>query len=103
MQDALLGLANRYLHLRVSNVKFGTGKQHLMSAEILGSLSHALDLTEGQPPGHCVRCCCIGVNIAGHRSAGATIFATSITRCCSRILAAAAMRRASANSIWPMT
>ncbi|PTM42024.1 HD domain-containing protein [Bosea sp. 124] len=34
-------------------------------AEILGSLSRALDLTEGQPPGHCVRCCWIGVNI-GH-------------------------------------
>jgi len=32
-------------------------------AEILGALSHALDLTEGQPPGHCVRCCWIGVSI----------------------------------------
>ena len=32
-------------------------------AEILGSLSRALDLTEGQPPGHCVRCCWIGVTI----------------------------------------
>ena len=32
-------------------------------AEILGALSRALDLTEGQPPGHCVRGCWIGVNI----------------------------------------
>jgi len=32
-------------------------------AELLGALSHALDLTEGQPPGHCVRCCWIGVHI----------------------------------------
>ena len=32
-------------------------------AEILGALSRALDLTEGQPPGHCARCCWIGVNI----------------------------------------
>src|SRR3954454_7387158 len=32
-------------------------------AEILGALSRALDLTEGQPPGHCVRCCWIGVAI----------------------------------------
>jgi HD-GYP domain-containing protein (c-di-GMP phosphodiesterase class II) len=32
-------------------------------AEILGALSHALDLTEGQPPGHCVRCCWIGIAI----------------------------------------
>ena len=32
-------------------------------AEILGALSHALDLTEGQPKGHCVRCCWIGVKM----------------------------------------
>ena len=32
-------------------------------AELLGALSHALDLTEGQPAGHCVRCCWIGINI----------------------------------------
>lgn len=30
---------------------------------ILASLSHALDLTEGQPEGHCVRCCHIGMVI----------------------------------------
>ena len=32
--------------------------------EILGALSYALDLTEGQPEGHCVRCCWIGMQIA---------------------------------------
>lgn len=32
-------------------------------AEILGALSRALDLTEGQPPGHCIRACWIGVAI----------------------------------------
>jgi HD-GYP domain-containing protein (c-di-GMP phosphodiesterase class II) len=32
-------------------------------SEILGALSHALDLTEGQPAGHCVRCCWIGVHV----------------------------------------
>ncbi|HEV7369485.1 HD-GYP domain-containing protein [Arenibaculum sp.] len=32
-------------------------------SEILGALSHALDLTEGQPPGHCIRCCWIGVHV----------------------------------------
>ncbi|RYE34447.1 MAG: HD-GYP domain-containing protein [Hyphomicrobiales bacterium] len=32
-------------------------------AEILGALSRALDLTEGQPPGHCIRCCWIGTAI----------------------------------------
>ena len=33
-------------------------------AELLSALSHALDMTEGQPQGHCVRCCWIGLMIA---------------------------------------
>ncbi len=37
--------------------------QHLRLAELLGALSHALDLTEGQPQGHCVRCCWIGFQL----------------------------------------
>lgn len=32
-------------------------------AEILGALSLALDLTEGQPQGHSIRCCWIGIHI----------------------------------------
>ena len=32
-------------------------------AEIIEALSHALDMTEGQPAGHCVRCCFIGMRI----------------------------------------
>ena len=32
-------------------------------SEILGALSHALDLTEGQPIGHCVRSTWIGVHV----------------------------------------
>lgn len=35
----------------------------LKRAEILGALSHALDLTEGQPAGHCLRACWIGVHV----------------------------------------
>lgn len=31
--------------------------------EILGALSHAIDMTEGQPSGHSVRCCWIGMQI----------------------------------------
>ena len=34
-------------------------------SEVLGALSHALDLTEGQPMGHTVRSCLIGMRIAG--------------------------------------
>jgi HD-GYP domain-containing protein (c-di-GMP phosphodiesterase class II) len=33
-------------------------------AELLSALSHALDMTEGQPQGHCVRCCWVGLQIA---------------------------------------
>lgn len=32
-------------------------------SELLGALSHALDLTEGQPAGHCVRACWIGIHV----------------------------------------
>ncbi len=32
-------------------------------AELIGSLSYALDLTEGQPEGHCLRACWIGMHV----------------------------------------
>lgn len=35
----------------------------LRLSELIGALSHALDMTEGQPPGHCVRCCWVGMHI----------------------------------------
>lgn len=35
----------------------------LTLAELIGALSHALDITEGQPEGHCVRCCWIGMHV----------------------------------------
>lgn len=35
----------------------------LQLADLISALSHALDITEGQPPGHCVRCCWIGMHI----------------------------------------
>jgi HD-GYP domain-containing protein (c-di-GMP phosphodiesterase class II) len=37
--------------------------QTVRMADIAAALSHALDLTEGQPTGHCLRCCWIGVHI----------------------------------------
>ena len=36
---------------------------HLRLADLIGALSHALDLTEGQPRGHCIRCCWIGFHV----------------------------------------
>lgn len=38
-------------------------QQDLRLAELIGALSHALDLTEGQPRGHCIRCCWIGFKL----------------------------------------
>lgn len=35
----------------------------LRLSELIGALSYALDITEGQPEGHCVRCCWIGMHI----------------------------------------
>lgn len=35
----------------------------LKLSELIGALSRALDITEGQPPGHCVRVCWIGMHI----------------------------------------
>jgi HD-GYP domain-containing protein (c-di-GMP phosphodiesterase class II) len=35
----------------------------LRLAELIGALSYALDLTEGQPEGHCVRSCLIGMRL----------------------------------------
>lgn len=35
----------------------------LKLSELLSALSHALDITEGQPEGHCIRCCWIGMHI----------------------------------------
>lgn len=36
---------------------------HITLAELMGAFSHALDLTEGQPEGHGVRCCWIGMRV----------------------------------------
>ena len=38
-------------------------QQHLSLAEVISALSYALDLTEGQPPGHSLRCCWIGMHL----------------------------------------
>ncbi len=37
--------------------------QNIRLAELLSALSYALDLVEGQPAGHCVRCCWIGIHV----------------------------------------
>ena len=38
--------------------------QQLRMSEVISALSYALDITEGQPPGHAVRSCLIGMRLA---------------------------------------
>jgi hypothetical protein len=38
-------------------------KQELSLSAIIGALSYALDLTEGLPAGHSLRCCWIGIHV----------------------------------------
>jgi HD-GYP domain-containing protein (c-di-GMP phosphodiesterase class II) len=38
--------------------------QQIALSEVIGGLSYALDLTEGEPPGHAVRSCLIGMRLA---------------------------------------
>ncbi|NVD06999.1 HD-GYP domain-containing protein [Vibrio sp. JPW-9-11-11] len=40
--------------------------QTIPLSELMLSLTTALDMTEGQPPEHCIRCCWIGMNIGQH-------------------------------------
>lgn len=47
----------------MSDVARGTQSPHIRLAEILSALSHSLDLTQGLPRGHMVRCCWIGTSI----------------------------------------
>jgi hypothetical protein len=37
----------------------------LRLSDVIGAFSYALDLTEGQPPGHCLRSCWLGMHL-GH-------------------------------------
>lgn len=48
---------------RFSGVAAAAPVSSLKLSELIGSLSYALDLTEGQPEGHCVRSCWIGMHI----------------------------------------
>ena len=38
--------------------------RRLRTSEVLSALSYALDITEGQPPGHAIRSCLIGMRLA---------------------------------------
>lgn len=50
--------------LQRPNTEFHRVSRSASLAELLGAFSYALDLTEGQPAGHSVRCCWIGTQMA---------------------------------------
>ncbi len=54
-----MGVAYALKHFPVQE----SAQESLLMSELLGSLSHALDMTEGQPKGHCIRVCWIGFKI----------------------------------------
>ena len=43
-----------------------TERDAISLAELVGAFSYALDLTEGQPEGHCIRACWIGMHVGKH-------------------------------------
>ncbi|GAA5158904.1 HD-GYP domain-containing protein [Viridibacterium curvum] len=48
---------------RIEQIPVSSGTAGLQLSQLMAALSHALDMTEGQPAGHCVRCCWIGMHI----------------------------------------
>src|SRR5580693_1115642 len=53
-----------------SNVEGNESPSKLRMSEIISALSYALDLTEGQPMGHSVRTCVIGMRIGNEMGLG---------------------------------
>ncbi|MFZ6820082.1 HD-GYP domain-containing protein [Undibacterium sp. Ji22W] len=53
-------MSETHLNQDVATVSAVSG---LKLSELISALSHALDITEGQPEGHCIRCCWIGIHI----------------------------------------
>ncbi len=47
-------------------MNMSSAPRELYLSELIGALSYALDLTEGLPPGHCLRACWLGMTI-GYR------------------------------------
>jgi putative nucleotidyltransferase with HDIG domain len=46
-----------------AHARFSSSVQYVRQSEVIASLSYALDLTEGQPPGHTLRSCAIGMRL----------------------------------------
>ncbi|MFT5643488.1 MAG: HD-GYP domain-containing protein (c-di-GMP phosphodiesterase class II) [Janthinobacterium sp.] len=49
--------------IKIESIEAFPAAAGIKLSELIGALSHALDITEGQPEGHCLRCCWIGMHI----------------------------------------
>ncbi|MFZ3043103.1 MAG: hypothetical protein WA108_15180 [Thiobacillus sp.] len=62
-----------------------TAVEVLSLSAIIGSLSYALDLTEGLPAGHSLRCCWVGMHVGQQMEMDSEALSHlyyTITRCC---------------------
>ena len=64
-------------HRRASAIlrRVSAHPRQIALSEVLGGLSYALDLTEGEPPGHTVRSCLIGMRVGSEIGLSAAEFA----------------------------
>ena len=61
----LCGVAAPQAHLTLRDTAWVLGgTREIALSELIGALSYALDVTEGEPPGHAVRSCLIGMRLA---------------------------------------
>ncbi len=51
------------LSVQAHMIPEGAPARMMRMTDIVSAITYALDLTEGQPPGHCLRCCAIGLAI----------------------------------------
>jgi hypothetical protein len=56
----------------------GGQPQTFAVGEVVAALSHALDLTEGQPPGHARRSCLVALRLADSSGAATTAASPAI-------------------------
>jgi hypothetical protein len=54
----------------------------ILLSEVIGALSHALDLADSEPPGHAARSCMIGMRLAQELRLNRETGRTCPTRCC---------------------
>ncbi len=55
--------AAQVAQVRDTDDETALSENRMQLSEVIGALSYALDLTEGQPPGHSLRCAWIGMHV----------------------------------------